>query len=392
MSQQTFTLTTTFCEQLFNRFSTALSELASGENLGDRIEIYNRVTREDICAFLASAFWASLSPEEGRYHSFRISLGPPSDSESDYVLTEAQVYSADQISDFAPALGTRRSIGVWYSDASTLQIWGFAYVSYWDITVTAARPGQLLFSMLAPENGFHFAVSGTRSGFIDKTRTPLTWFYLGGSPPSLVNVDDIEVIGKSMQRTRWYESIAKMMLRHRHGGTLLIVPEDNGRWRDSCSIRYESTSSFLELRENVDRWEADIEKNAAAGSWFNADDFYRQRAAESLKLVAQLTAVDGATIIDRELEVYGFGAKLAAVTSGAKPRSAIVSTPFEEAPYVNVQLSELGGTRHQSAAQFVHDHKGCVAIVCSQDGRVSAMHWDSIRNAVVVITDLEYAL
>jgi DNA integrity scanning protein DisA with diadenylate cyclase activity len=36
---------------------------------------------------------------------------------------------------------------------------------------------------------------------------------------------------------------------------------------------------------------------------------------------------------------------------------------------VQVHASELGGTRHLSAAQFVHEQQDCLALVASQDGR-----------------------
>ena len=393
MQQQTFTLTPDFSDQIFNRFSLALAELKSDEKSVEGISIYSKVTRDDISALLASAFWASLSPEEGRYHTFRISFGPPYGFGSNYSLLQPQIYSSEQISDLASVLtNTTRSIGVWYSESGSLEVWGLADISYWDVTVTATSPGQLLFSMLAPENGFKLAMSGSSWGVVDKLRTPLDWAYVGGTRPSFVGIEDLEIMGRSMMRSLSYGSIARTMLSHKHGGTLIIVREDNDEWRKSCAMRYESASPFRELRENVDRWESEIKKHVDAGQWLTQSDFERERAAESSNLVAQLTAVDGATIISRELEVHGFGAKLSPLDAKSKPERIHLSTPFEGEPYQSVQLSELGGTRHQSAAQFVHDHKGCVAIVCSQDGRVSAMHWDSSRDAVVVITNLEYAL
>jgi hypothetical protein len=50
----------------------------------------------------------------------------------------------------------------------------------------------------------------------------------------------------------------------------------------------------------------------------------------------------------------------------------------------------LGGTRHQSAAQFVFDQKDSLAIVSSQDGKVSIMFWDKNIQKVQVIQHAEY--
>jgi hypothetical protein len=44
--------------------------------------------------------------------------------------------------------------------------------------------------------------------------------------------------------------------------------------------------------------------------------------------------------------------------------------------------SQLGGTRHISAAQFVQDQPGSVALVASQDGRFTVFAWSPCENMV----------
>ena len=370
-----------------------MDSLKSDAKLLELIGIYDRATQADLALLLETAFWASLSPEEGAYHDFRISFGPPPEFGSTYLFASPRSYSSAEISDLAPALmNTQRSIGVWYSKGGGLEIWGISDITHWDITVAANRPGQVVFSMLAPENGFRLALSGSSWGVVDESRAPFYWAYLAGTQPSLIGIEEIELVGRSMMRSISYESIAKEMLAHGHGGALIIVPEDQLGWRQSCSFRYQPIEPFNELRERVDRYESEVKKSFAAGQWLMHGYFEMQRAEESTKLVAELTAVDGATILGRDLDLYGFGAKLVPLNPDSQPDNIYRSTPFEDAPYNSVKLSDLGGTRHQSAAQFVYDHRGCFAIVSSQDGRISVMHWDSQREAVVVITNLEYAL
>lgn len=160
-----------FGEKVFARFSNALADLKSDLNLTELIEPYSRVTREDLTTFLESAFWASLSPEEGRHHGFRLSLGPPSPAGSDYSFSQPKTYSPDEISDISAVLAnSHRSLGVWYSDTGVLQTWGIADLGYWDINVTANGPGQLLTSMLGGETSFKVAISGSWWGFVDKDR------------------------------------------------------------------------------------------------------------------------------------------------------------------------------------------------------------------------------
>ena len=47
-----------------------------------------------------------------------------------------------------------------------------------------------------------------------------------------------------------------------------------------------------------------------------------------------------------------------------------------------VHPTRLGGTRHLSAAQFVHDQHGGLALVASQDGRFTVFAWSPCEQAV----------
>jgi hypothetical protein len=47
-----------------------------------------------------------------------------------------------------------------------------------------------------------------------------------------------------------------------------------------------------------------------------------------------------------------------------------------------MHLDQIGGTRHLSAAQFVHDQRDTVALVASRDGRFTVFEW-SPRDSIV---------
>ena len=56
-------------------------------------------------------------------------------------------------------------------------------------------------------------------------------------------------------------------------------------------------------------------------------------------------------------------------------------------------MSDLGGTRHQSAAQFAFDQPRAVAIVASQDGDVTLFTQESfVRRSVLAVQQAELAL
>ena len=44
--------------------------------------------------------------------------------------------------------------------------------------------------------------------------------------------------------------------------------------------------------------------------------------------------------------------------------------------------TQLGGTRHLSAAQFVHDQRDSIALVASQDGRFTIFKWSPSEDMV----------
>ena len=98
--------------------------------------------------------------------------------------------------------------------------------------------------------------------------------------------------------------------------------------------------------------------------------------------IAGLTAVDGATVITDTYELLAFGAKITR-RRGAQPVEQItVTEPIEGGVPVTITSTELGGTRHLSAAQFVHDQRDSIALVASQDRRFTVFAWSPCEERV----------
>jgi hypothetical protein len=102
--------------------------------------------------------------------------------------------------------------------------------------------------------------------------------------------------------------------------------------------------------------------------------------------VAGLTAVDGAVVLNNQYDVLGFGAKIVRRKGHAQVEQVIVTEPIEGAKATLIHPDKLGGTRHLSAAQFVHDQRdeaeGSAALVASQDGRFTVLEWSTCENMV----------
>jgi len=78
--------------------------------------------------------------------------------------------------------------------------------------------------------------------------------------------------------------------------------------------------------------------------------FWAREEESAGEAVAQLTTVDGAVFVDRDLKVISFGAKLVAPNI---EEQVTCWSPVENVDVIKRPLDKLGGTRHQSAVRFV---------------------------------------
>ena len=106
------------------------------------------------------------------------------------------------------------------------------------------------------------------------------------------------------------------------------------------------------------------------------------RVAIWLAAYAGLTAVDGATILSDSYELLGFGAKIGRRKDTRAAETVRLVLPFAGLEPRIVDTAQLGGTRHLSAAQFVHDQPGTLALVASQDGRFTVFAGDPEEDIV----------
>ena len=78
---------------------------------------------------------------------------------------------------------------------------------------------------------------------------------------------------------------------------------------------------------------------------------------------------------------------------GIGPEDEVITSSFSFVASTNCILYEggvpvlqhpatLGGTRHLSAAQFVHDQRNAVALIASQDGRFTVFAWSPCEELV----------
>jgi len=297
----------------------------------------------------------------------------------------------------APAFDpSANSVGVWPGEDGRLLVWGFTPLTGFSVSVRTVGAGQVLVSFEYGTEGFKAIITGTKTEFVNKSAlldlvTP--------APGQLKGEGLAAVLGDlpaKMGRIYDYQLIAKSMRAHGHGGTLLIVNEESN-WGDSIhqpmvvtGRPYEKVKQDLEHRGMT--LESERETNPIMAFFSDRYQTAREVADRSLDVIGRLTAIDGATLVTDDLNVLAFGIKIKAKNSDEKPGTLRVSEPFEGSVSEDLDVSSLGGTRHQSAAQFVFDQRDAVAVVASQDGRLSIFRWDSAEGKVSVIRPAEFML
>ena len=324
-------------------------------------------------AIIDVAFWASLRREEGRSPKISLAYLPPSLAGQPLVFEEWIVLSPHVLTKLAPAV--ERSgihLGVW-EEGGILYVWGTTRtIPDCCFVLEVVEPGLLVIKHRRI-NGFGKFINvavlkGDDVKIIDEHSKSLP-----DCPAMLTSLLDYN------SPTGWNDSVnmlvqlAASMRAHGHGGTLLVVPSNSDNWRDSIihPITYPVSPSYSELKRLMQQ----VVNESSMSLW-------QEEVNRSVDSVAGLTAVDGATIINDQMELMAFGAKIGLSSNGTPVDEMLVTEPVVGSVALNIHPAQNGGTRHLSAAQFVFDQRDAIALVSSQDGRFTIFSWSPCENIV----------
>jgi hypothetical protein len=261
-------------------------------------------------------------------------------------------------------------LGVWDRDGE-LCVWGTTRAIPMNCFVLeVTSPGQLVVKHhRGEESGKYINVAvleGDRLMMIDEHASSLP-----DCPPLLTSMLGFDSPASWAQSLNVLVQLAASMRAHRRGGALLVVPSGTTAWRESTvqPILYGVHPFFSELTDLLN--DPATEKRR-----------WQEAFTRAVDGVAGLTAVDGATIITDRYELLAFGVKIGRRDGAPRIESVTVTEPIEGAVAMTMNPTELGGTRHLSAAQFVHDQRDAVALVASQDGRFTVFAWSPCESTV----------
>ncbi|HTM46703.1 MAG TPA: hypothetical protein VL137_17230 [Polyangiaceae bacterium] len=316
------------------------------------------------------ALWTSLLRDEGRAATFTINLRPGTIPSRLIALEKSLPFTARQLAKISTATTPDVSAVHVGPGAEGLEIFGIDSLlgNVSAVRIEVFAPGTVAVKVNDVTVAF---VSGETAELIDFDVYAKYFFAVESSPLERTPIDE---------RARRFFDLARAMYRHGHGGTLLVLGAQApasplANLGDSLEPHYLLRDAFHGLTEVEAEVVAISRAIQVAGSATEARDLFAQlQDAEILHLqyisgLARTTAVDGATLVSRDGSLLAFGCKVVLTNTPRiqrrRPTAKVGSA---------VDLSDFGGTRHQSAARFVGRHAGSRAIVTSQDGKVSVLN------------------
>jgi hypothetical protein len=323
-------------------------------------------------AIIDAAFWASLRREEAYRPKISLALLPPEDAQHPLMFERELALTPGILARLAPAVERPGiHLGVWRK-SNELRIWGTTRtIPRFCFVLEVIEPGLLVVKYRrGRESGKYTNVAvlkGDQIKIVDERGTslpdcPELVTALLGFGASAVTGDAVNVLVQ----------LAASMRAHGRGGSLLVVPQTFDEWRASIleHVPYSVSPPYSELAGLLRQ--SPEEKS---------QPIWQEAFIDAVDAIAGLTAVDGAAIMTDQYDVLAFGAKIGQ-RGATRVEQAVITEPVVGDVATVVQPLELGGTRHLSAAQFVHDQRNSIALVASQDGRFTIFAWSPCEQMV----------
>lgn len=375
---------------------------------------------------LSEAFQASLTSEEGRPVRFRLLLTPverlpeagaPNEGVLRLRFERSRRLVASELRRLSPAVPFETSLIGAHVEDGNLRIWGLAHsgpawlaptwggrsvVPNWtfDPIIHVTAPGQLAVRragklVAALERG---VVVDAQIDVFESTWLPALFAeereairreheaqQAQAAHPTLVEHSLIARVTQHMLRR------AIQLIRGAHHGGMILVADTHetarGRAGDDESelsgiaglrLKYgfaseEPARRYRSLLAQILNVVAHASDKASVGWQDFVDDGnpalerLEQAVFELSRLLANLTAIDGALVLDKRFSLLGFGAEV----SPELPAPARVFRALDtEGHELKLDDIENVGTRHRAAYRFVKAHPRGLALVVSHDGGV----------------------
>jgi hypothetical protein len=355
---------------LETHFNNLISEaIAKGEQ-----NVAAKPSKEAIEQMINVSFWASLRKEEGHSPKISISFVSPEEAEKPLLFGVRLPFNNDSLTKLAP--GIERPgvhLGVW-EENGLLFIWGTTLnIPDYCFVLDVSEPGLLVIKHRRLRGFGKYTnvavLKGDEIKIIDKSCGSLK-----DSPSIVTALLDLDTPCSWNDGVNVLIQLAVSMKNHGHGGILLVVPPNSSEWRSSIvhPLNYPVFPSFGSLAHLM--LDQDRENNMIQ---------WRNNLKQEVDNIGGLTAVDGATVISRDFNVFTFGAKISRKNNSDVLANIQYIEPVIGGEAKEKYAGEVGGTRHLSAAQFIYDQRDAMAMVASQDGYFTIFSYSKLINMVL---------
>jgi hypothetical protein len=320
----------------------------------------------DIREMIDAAFWASLRREEGYIPKISLAYMPPEQGERPLVFERPLPLLPATLAKLAPIVERPGiHLGIWRVGGE-LRVWGTTQsIPMLCFVLEVIEPGLLVVKHhRGAQAGKYVNVAvleGDHVKLVDESATTLP-----DCPDLLSSLLGLHSSKSWVGPVNVLVQLAVSMRAHGRGGSLLIVPASSDDWRGSIvhPITYAVSPPFVALSRIIRQ----AGERGLPPGW-------RDSFKEAIDAVAGLTAVDGAAVMSDDHDLLAFGAKITRRRGSPLVEQLTLTEPIEGNSPAIVTPADLGGTRHLSAAQFVHDQRDAVALVASQDRRFTVFAW-----------------
>lgn len=345
---------------------------------------------DHLCALVNQCFWASMHLEEGRSIRGTICICAPNEAPRARAFSEPVICSAKSLATLLTA-SPSTPLAV-QARGQGLEIWG-TLDSAPMFAIRLRVAGAAI--VIATDGHDVIAVLERGEVHLPKKASDLSWVVIVANA-----LDKAKTFPQRLAIATRIRRAVLAMHRQGHGGALVIVPAGNDSWASwvSPGFRFDPTASTAVLGllgelETAEKRFEELESGATPQipqsllPLFSKSVAVHQDLVNSmLRSIGDLSAVDGAVVMDEDLRVLGFGAKLGG-SAGSFDVMVLDALSGESA---TASYSDLGGTRHQSAARFVLQNPESMIFVASQDGRLTLFAWVVDSGKVAAIRRLEH--
>ncbi len=328
---------------------------------------------EVIEKMIDATFWASLRREEGYVPKISLAYLPPDQDENAMRLERPLPLKAAALTKIAAIVEHAGiHLGVWEHD-SELCVWGTTHsIPTFCFVLEVVEPGLMVIKHHRGERSGKYVnvavLEGDQIKIVDESASSLP-----DCPELVTSLLGFDSPGSWVDSVNVLVQLAVSMRAHGRGGSLLVVPPRTDKWRDAIvhPIPYAVAPPYREL--------GDLMHETGEG---RQAEIWQEALRKAVNAIAALTAVDGATVITENYDLLAFGAKIQRRRGSQPVEQVTVTEPIAGGKPLVLTASQLGGTRHFSAAQFVHDQRDAIALVASQDRRFTVFAWSPCEETV----------